>query len=115
MNYFEFKKILDSDPFSEDPDFRNAINNDLKCRKSYNDAMAQEKLFKMALNISVPSHFKDEVVFNQCNEKKSSHKYNIFAVAASFFAFITIGAFAWQMNKPSELESFINKNNCYDR
>jgi len=108
MNYFEFKKILDADPFSDDVDFNAAKNDDLRCHRAYETAMQQEKTIKAALQIPVPSGYKDEIIFNQCSAKKQRQTQKYWAIAASFTLVVGFATTMWFNSQPGQVETFIN-------
>ncbi|MCF6300233.1 MAG: DUF3379 family protein [Proteobacteria bacterium] len=110
MNYFKFKKILDSDPFSDDADFNVAKDEDFRCRTAYEAAMQQEKIFKTALQVPVPSDYKDEIIFNQCGLKKQKQNQKYWAIAASFTLIVSFATILWFNNQPGQIENFINNS-----
>jgi len=109
MNYFEFRKILDADPYNQGDAFVRARNDDLRCRRAWHQAMQQERLFKEALNIPVPAEFKNSIVFHQCAEKESRGRLKLYAMAASVFLMVTLSLVFWNMQRGDSLESFIKK------
>ncbi|WP_395374459.1 DUF3379 family protein [Marinicella sp. W31] len=109
MNYFEFRKVLDADPYNQDADFVKAKNEDLRCRRAWQQAMQQERILKDALNIPVPAEFKSSIVFHQCAEKENSSRVKLYAMAASVFLMITLSLVFWNMQRGDTLESFIKK------
>ena len=109
MNYFEFKKILDADPYSQDEAFVLAKNEDLRCRRAWQQAMQQERLIKDALNIPVPAEFKNSIVFHQCAEKENRSRIKMYAMAASVFLAVTLSLVFWGMQRGDSLESFIKQ------
>lgn len=109
MNYFEFKNILDADPYSQNPDFLAAKNNDLKCQNAYKKAMQQEQILKNALHIPVPTIEIEHIKFKQAHQSLANRNHWMFAVAASALLVIGVGLF-FVANKPSsDLEKFINE------
>jgi len=108
MNYFEFKKILDADPYSQDPDFLTAKNNDIKCRKAYKNAMQQESIINAALKIPVPNHNIQFIKFKQTLYSQKNHRNRFLAVAASITLLLGTGLFFVLNQQQSDLEKFIN-------
>jgi len=109
MNYFEFIKILNADPYSKDPDFLSAKANDNQCQKAYKKAMDKELILKAALNIPVPKLEIDHIKFHQAQYRQSSHKHRLFAIAASVILFFGAGLFFINNSQSSDLEKFINE------
>ncbi|MCX7552990.1 DUF3379 family protein [Marinicella sp. S1101] len=109
MNYFEFKQILASDPYSKDPDFLAAKNNDTRCYRAYQEAMKRERTIKAALEIPVPQHNIQHIKFRQAQDKQNTLRNQFFAVAASAVLMIGAGLFFLNNNQSSELERFINE------
>ena len=108
MNYFEFKQILDADPYSQDPDFLAAKNSDLRCRKAYQEAMEREALISKALSIPVPEHDIEHIRFRQAQHKQTQFRTRLLAMAASITLVLGAGLFFLTNNQASELEKFIN-------
>ncbi len=109
MNYFEFKQILDADPYSKDPEFLQARTNDKRCRQAYQKAMAQEQVILDALNVPVPDHNIEHIKFHQAQNKQNSFRNQIFAIAASMVLVVGVGFFMLTNNNESDLEKFINE------
>lgn len=108
MNYFEFKKILDADPYSKDPDFLAAKNSDLRCRKAWQAAMAQEAVIKQALNIPVPEHNIEHIRFRQAQQKQQQFRTRLLSMAAAVTLVFGASLFFLTANQTSDLEKFIN-------
>ncbi len=109
MNYFEFMKILNADPYSNNPEFLAAKANDEQCKKAYKEAMHKESLIKAALNIPVPAHDIEHIRFHQAQDKQSHSKNTVFAMAASMVLLFGAGLFFINNNQNSDLEKFINE------
>ncbi len=109
MNYFEFKKILDADPYSKDPDFLEAKNSDMRCYRTYQEAIRKEQILKSALEIPVPQHNIQHIKFRQAQAKQNSRRSQFFAMAASAILMIGAGLFFLNNSQSSELEKFINE------
>lgn len=109
MNYFEFKKILDADPYSKDPDFLKAKTNDPRCLKAYQQAMNKEQVIKDALNIPVPKFEIEHIKFRQAQDKHNSYRQQFLAIAASAVLMVGAGLFFLNDNQSTELEKFINE------
>lgn len=109
MNYFEFKKILDADPYSKDPGFLNAKNNDSRCMKAYQKTMNNEQVIKDALNIPVPRFEIEHIKFRQAQDKHNNFRYQFLAMAASAILMVGAGVFFLNNSQSSELEKFINE------
>ncbi len=109
MNYFEFKKILDADPYSKDPDFLQAKKDDIRCKRAYQEAMANEQLIIAALSIPVPQHDIAHIKFKQTQVRQGRMKNHFFAIAASMVLIFGAGAFFLNNNASSDLENFINE------
>lgn len=109
MNYFEFKNILDADPYSKNPDFKQAINQDARCNKAYQAAMQKEQIIQAALNIPVPAHEIEHIKFNQAQAQQSQFKINYLAIAASAILLFGASIFMFSNNQDSDLEKFINE------
>jgi len=108
MNYFEFKNILDANPYSQDADFLQAKNNNKRCSKAYNDAMAKEQIIHAALNIPVPAHDIEHIKFHQAQHQQNQFRSNYLAIAASAILLFGVGIFFLSNSKSSDLEKFIN-------
>ncbi len=109
MNYFEFKQILDADPYSKNPDFLQAKANDKRCRKAYQDAMEKEQVIIDALNIPVPEMHIEHIKFHQAQNKQNRFRNQFFAMAASMVLVVGAGFFMLSNNQSSDLEKFINE------
>lgn len=109
MNYFEFKQILASDPYSKNPDFLAAKNSDTRCYQAYQEAMQYEQTIKAALQIPVPQHNIQHIKFRQAQDKQNTLRNQFFAVAASAVLMIGAGLFFLNHSQSSELERFINE------
>jgi hypothetical protein len=109
MNYFEFKQILDADPYSKDPDFLAAKNNDIRCRKAWQAAMEQEAVFKQALNIPVPEHNIEHIRFRQAQQKQQQFRARLLSMAAAVTLVFGASLFFLTANQASDLEKFINE------
>lgn len=109
MNYFEFKRILDADPYSQDPDFLHTKEHDARCRKAYQQAMAEEQLLLAALNVPVPSQEINGIRFQQTEVKTSRFRNQFLAMAASVLVVFGFGFLYLNNNQGSDLERFINE------
>ncbi len=109
MNYFEFMKILNADPYSNNPDFLTAKANDKQCHKAYQESMAKELIIKSALNIPVPTHEIEHIKFHQAQYKQSTNSNRLFAMAASLMLLFGAGLFFINNSQSSDLEKFINE------
>lgn len=109
MNYFEFIKTLNADPYSKDPNFLAAKSSDKKCQKAYSEAMDKELIIKSALNIPVPAHEIEHIKFHQAQYKQSSNNNRLFAVAASVILLFGASIFFINNSQSSDLEKFINE------
>jgi hypothetical protein len=109
MNYFEFKNILDADPYSKDPAFLAAKNNDKRCTNAYRNAMKNEQVIHAALNIPVPVHDIEHIRFNQAQTQQNQFRNNYLAIAASAILLLGAGIFFFSNNQSSDLEKFINE------
>ncbi|MFC3194546.1 DUF3379 family protein [Marinicella sediminis] len=107
MNYFEFKKILDADPYSQNPDFLAAKNSDLRCRKAYQQAMEQEAVINQALKIPVPEHNIEQIRFRQSEHRQRQFRTRLLAMAASVTMVFGASLFYLSNDRSSELEQFI--------
>lgn len=110
MNFFEFKKILDADPHSTDPEFLAAKSSDTRCYQAYKDAMKKEQMIKSALEIPVPQHNIQHIKFRQAQDKQDIRRNQFFAVAASAILMLGAGLFFWHNSQINELEKFINES-----
>ncbi len=109
MNYFEFKKILDADPYSKNTAFLEAKNNDKRCSKAYNDAMRNEQVILAALSIPVPAHDIEHIKFYQAQSEQNKFRSNYLAIAASAILLFGAGIFFLSNSQSSDLEKFINE------
>lgn len=109
MNYFEFIKILNADPYSQDADFLAAKANDKQCQKAFKEAMNKERMIQAALNIPVPAIDIEHIKFNQAQIKQSHNKNRFFAMAASLVLLFGAGLFFINNSQSSDLEKFINE------
>ncbi len=111
MNFFEFKKHLAADPYSKDPQFLQAINQDQRCSKAYQEAMKNEQIIQAALRIPVPTHHTEHIKFNQSVYQTQQHRYKTshFAVAATVLLLLGVGVFLFSSKPSSDLEKFINQ------
>ncbi len=110
MNYFDFKKILDADPHNKSPDFLQAIQDDITCRRAYKQAMEEESILSAALNIPVPQSDIDRIRFSQTHQNHNRNKqYQWMALAASMFVVFGFGLIFYKNNQATELERFINE------
>lgn len=109
MNYFEFKQILDADPYSKDPEFLQAKANDKRCRQAYQDAMVKEQVIMDALNIPVPEMNIEHIKFHQAQNKQNRFRNQFFAMAASMVLVVGAGFFMLSNSQSSDLEKFINE------
>ena len=111
MNYFEFKHILDADPYSKDETFLQAKNNDQRCAKAYQAAMEKEQVILAALSIPVPAHDIEHIKFHQAQAHTQQKQYrnNYLAVAASAILLFSAGMFFFSDSQSSDLEKFINE------
>ncbi len=109
MNYFEFKNILNADPYSNNADFLHAKNNDRRCAKAYQDAMIKEQMIQAALNIPVPAHDIEHIKFHQAQHQQNQFRNNYLAMAASAILLVGAGIFFLSSSQSSDLEKFINE------
>ncbi len=109
MNYFEFKQLLDSDPYSKDAAFLHAKNNDQRCSKAYQEAMKREQIIQAALNIPVPAHDIEHIKFHQAQAQQHQFRNNYLAIAASAILMLGAGMFFFSNSRSSDLEKFINE------
>ncbi len=112
MNYFEFKNILDADPYAKDPEFLYAKNNDKRCSKAYLAAMEKEQIILAALSIPVAAHDIEHIKFHQAQvQQTQQHQFrnNYLAAAASAMLLFGAGIFFLSDSKSSDLEKFINE------
>ena len=109
MNYFEFIKILNADPYSQNPAFLTAKTNDKKCLKAYKEAMEKEQTIKAALNIPVPALEIEHIKFHQAQYKQTNRSHRLFAMAASVILLFGASLFVINNSQSSDLEKFINE------
>ena len=109
MNYFEFKNILDADPYAKDPEFLQAKNNDKRCSKAYLAAMEKEQIILAALSIPVPAHDIEQIKFHQAQAQQHQFRKNYLAIAASAILLFGAGIFFLSDSQSSDLEKFINE------
>ncbi len=110
MNYFEFKKILDADPHSQDAAFQDACRNDARARAAHRQAMHMERILQHAVNIPVPGRYKDAIVFKQCNKRLQKQRRRVvWALAASVLFSVALSSFIWWQNRPSAVEDFVSR------
>ncbi len=109
MNYFEFKNILDADPYSTDVDFLHAKNNDRRCANAYQDVMAKEQIIQAALSVPVPAHDIEHIKFHQAQQQQNQFRNNYLAMAASAILLVGAGIFFLANSQSSDLEKFINE------
>ncbi len=109
MNFEDFKRLLDTNPYSKDPQFLEAKKNDPICCAAYKKAMKQEKLLLEAINIPVPELQKSAIIFSQnfSNDKISKKQY--WSLAATVFVITTISLLFFGPRPTSDLEDFINE------
>ena len=108
MNYFEFKNILDANPYSQDEDFLHAKNNNKRCLMAYNTAMEKEQIIHAALSIPVPAHDIEHIKFHQAQNQQNQFRSNYLAIAASAILLFGAGILFLSNTQSSELEKFIN-------
>ncbi len=109
MNYFEFKNILDADPYSKAPEFLQAKNNDKRCNKAYQEVMKKEQIIQAALSIPVPTHNIEHIKFYQAQAQQNKFRSSYLAIAASAILFFGAGIFFLSDSQSSDLEKFINE------
>lgn len=109
MNYFEFKNILDADPYSKDAAFLHAKNNDPRCSRAYQEAMKKEQIIQAALSVPVPAHDIEQIKFHQAQAQQHQFRNNYLAIAASAILMLGAGVFFFTNSKSSDLEKFINE------
>ena len=107
MNYFEFRKQLLQNSFTQDEEFHRLRKEDLRCAKAYEEAMAFEKTLKLALEIKTPDNLKDSIVFRQSTQQPVSHSFRNYAIAATVFLSFLVVSAAWYMKQPGFVEQFI--------
>ncbi len=109
MNYQQFKKILDANPYSDDPQFIQAREQDPLCQAAYQKAMAEEKLLQAALDIPVPQDQRSAIVMNQSFAPSRIQHKHIWAAAATMVMTIALGLLFFGPKPTSDLEDFINE------
>lgn len=109
MNYFEFKNILDADPYSKDAAFLHAKNNDPRCSRAYQEAMKKEQIIQAALSVPVPAHDIEQIKFHQAQAQQHQFRNNYLAIAASALLLLGAGVFFFSSSPRSDLEKFINE------
>ena len=106
MNYFEFKNILDADPHNQTPEFLDAIKNDPRCRRAYQQAMAEERIIAAALKVPVPKSNIEHIRFSQSHQRSRQQRWLL--LAASLVMMFGLGAMWFNQSNESELERFIH-------
>lgn len=107
MNYFEFKQQLLKDSFTKDEEFHRLRNEDFRCAKAYEEAMAFEKTLKAALHVKVPHNLKDSIVLRQTTAHALQSSMRRYAIASTLFFLFVIATAVWYVKQPGPIEQFV--------
>ncbi len=107
MDITDFQTMIETDPYSRDPDFVQARRKDPKLRRIWIEAMDFEATLHEALCLPVPDDLKSRIAFRQAGEAARMLRRRWSVVAAMLVLVTVLGASWWWKTRPGPIEQFV--------